>query len=198
MAILPQGLIDRDNFGGFIPAGLSVWCATRRPVHCCWVESGYTNTGSLDTDGVDPCGLPATPTTSDTESTLQASHLLHQRIGSEFSAGEAYEFDIAGDFGMPEQRAEWTTHWTQGDWRVSARTIGIGKQDREEETLIGTYVTHDLQIAWTFSPGSTLAIGATNLADRFPSWIQAEDPALERLPLQRPGRTPTWEPTFKF
>ncbi|MBK8286485.1 MAG: TonB-dependent receptor [Ahniella sp.] len=200
VAILPQGLIDRDNFGGFIPAGLSV---VRDPQTGALlrVESGYTNTGSLDTDGVDLRVGFRTDTDhfGHWESTLQASHLLHQRIGSEFSAGEAYEFDIAGDFGMPEQRAEWTTHWTQGDWRVSARTIGIGKQDREEETLIGTYVTHDLQIAWTFSPGSTLAIGATNLADRFPSL----DSGGSTMPwndylYNAWGRTPYVQATFKF
>lgn len=200
VVVSPSELIQRDNLGAPLPDGLAV---IRDPLTgaILRVEQGYGNIGHLEVDGLDmrlQLDLDA-GRFGQWRSVLDASHVLHYRQGTEFANGEPFVWDFAGSSGVPEQRATWRTQWSLGDWRVTATTSATGDQEGDSGRRTGTFATHDLQVAFTVAPGATIALGATNLADRMPPL----NPRFDTEPFNgalypRWGRTPYVRLTYAF
>ncbi|AVP95987.1 TonB-dependent receptor [Ahniella affigens] len=158
----PQTLVTRQNLGIPLPAGLSV---QRDPTTgaIVLIVRGATNEGDLKTNGVDfsiganfELGAFGTLT-----SRLQGTKVLGWELdGTEF----------AGSFGAPDLRLGLNNTWTLGDWSVAFNSNFIdGTPEDTVSPAIGGYTTHDLQLVWKAPWNATLALGATNIGDKYPS-----------------------------
>lgn len=196
-----QALIDRDNNGSVLPAGLVV----RRDPNTgalLLVERGYANHGYVDQQAIDwhigarfDAGRFGAFDTR-----IDASHLLHVRRGFPVGADSILESDFTGQVTAPDRRALWTTQWTLGDFSVTARSAMIGPQSGPfSDSHVGSFASHDLKVAWHVLEGTTVAIGATNLADKDPptgSTFTTEP--WNRFLYSATGRTPYLNVTHVF
>ena len=165
----PQTLINRTNDPslGSIPPGLSV---TRNPNNDRITEviAGYANEGLLETDGID--------FRANTDFDLGGMGRLQNRLTISWvneynitnAAGITTEY--IGLMGQPQERANLMNIWSQGDWTFIFNTNYIGGQE-DSTGQVGGYATNDLQVSWEAPWNASIAVGATNIGDRYPELV---------------------------
>lgn len=154
--------LDPATYGP-LPPGVAI---TRAPNGAILdILAGYANQGTLNTDGIDA------------------------RIGTDFDLADwgslsnqlsvswinSYEIDNGRGsvtenidlVGTPEYRATLLNSWTYGDFTFGWNVNYIGGQD----DIVGGYATNDVQMTWKAPWNGTIAIGATNVGDRYPQLI---------------------------
>jgi iron complex outermembrane receptor protein len=154
--------LDPATYGP-LPPGVAI---TRAPNGAIIdILAGYANQGTLNTDGIDA------------------------RIGTDFDLADwgslsnqlsvswinSYEIDNGRGsvtenidlVGTPEYRATLLNSWTYGDFTFGWNVNYIGGQD----DVVGGYATNDVQMTWKAPWNGTIAIGATNVGDRYPQLI---------------------------
>lgn len=164
-----QDLVNADldpSVYGPLPEGLGVVRGPDGAVREAVV--GFGNGGALEMQALDlvlGTGL-GLGEFGELASELSLSHLLRYEVLG--PGGQGTEF--AGRFGTPATRARLATTWTFGDLRLAWHAHGIEGQDSGTPgRRVGSYVTHDLQLAWRTPWNGTLAAGVENLGDRYPS-----------------------------
>ncbi|KAF1718566.1 TonB-dependent receptor [Pseudoxanthomonas yeongjuensis] len=132
------------------------------------IEAGYANQGLLETEGLDF----RLNTSFDLDSMGKLENRLSVSYINKFdiqdTTGEM--IDQLGLGGAPDLRATLQNRWSYGDFSVDFNTNYIGGQDRSA-TPVGGYSTHDLQFSWKSPWNATIAIGATNVGDRYPELV---------------------------
>lgn len=140
-----------------------------------YVQRGFANLGTLDTDGIDL----NVRTQFDIGSWGAINNQLQiTRVGS-------YRFDdssnLVGDPSVPAFRANLSTVWSIGDfsfaWLINhidgtLSTAGTkaraGLDDYGYAHRLPSWTTHDLQVTWNTPWNGKLALGVTNVADKGP------------------------------
>ena len=159
---------DPDNYGT-IPPGLGI---TRLPNgRITEITAGYANEGDLETDGID--------FRANTDFDLGGAGRLQNRLTVSWVNkydvttinGEVIEY--AGRLGTPDLRANLSNDWAFGDWAFTWNINYIdGQQDPGDDGLsVGGYATNDVQVAWSAPWNGKVAIGATNVGDRYPELV---------------------------
>lgn len=164
--ISAQDIINSDlnpAVFGPLPAGVAI----RRAPNGAIIDllAGFANQGTLHTDGLD------------------------LRVGTDFDLGNygelnnqlsvswinKYEIDNGRGtvtenidlVGSPEYRATLLNSWTHGDFTFGWNVNYIGGQD----DVVGGYATNDVQMSWKAPWNGTVAIGATNVGNRYPQLV---------------------------
>jgi iron complex outermembrane recepter protein len=140
-----------------------------------YVQRGFANRGTLETDGIDV----NVRTNFDVGSWGAISNQLQiSRVGN-------YSFDgarnLVDDPSVPELRANLGTVWTIGDfsfaWNINhidgtLSTAGVqaaaGNNDYGYSHRLPSWTTHDLQATWNTPWDGKLSLGVTNLTDKGP------------------------------
>ncbi|QQK60561.1 TonB-dependent receptor [Shewanella sp. LC6] len=169
-----QDLIDREEAGDPIPAGLGV---IRRPTgDIDYINTGYGNEGTLETSGLD-LNLRTNFDFGEAGSlaqNLQISHMLDYTIDD----GR----DLVKDPGMPQQRITLSNVYTFSDFDFAWNINLIGDQYSDVYTddvtgnlvrdgHIGSWVTHDIQVTYTSPWNTKLSVGAENAFEKEPQLI---------------------------
>ena len=91
------------------------------------------------------------------------------------------------------------TTWALGDLGITWRANGIqGQSGGSPNTTVGSYVTHDLQLAWQAPWHASFAVGVMNLGDRYPSLRAFDDRPFNFNLYDAYGRTPYLRYTQSF
>ncbi|MFY2762936.1 TonB-dependent receptor plug domain-containing protein [Arenimonas sp. MALMAid1274] len=159
--------LDPATFGP-IPPGLSI---TRRANGAIdEIVGGFANQGTVTTRGIDT----RINTNFDfgnmgeLNSQLSVSYVLEYEVDDERGS----VIDFAGRVGQPDLRATFLNSWTYGDFTVGWNVNYIdGQQQPNGGTSVGGYATNDLQLSWKAPWNGTIAIGATNVGDRYPELV---------------------------
>lgn len=166
--ITAQDIVNRDNGTDSlpIPPGLSI---TRDATGLITqIVRGATNEGTYDLLGLD------------------LSAIFQHKWGGlgafthnvRYSRVERWEINgdnIIGEFGEPRQRATIANSWTSGPFSASWNINVIGKHGDDGVGFVGTYTTHDVQVAWaTPIKGVKLTLGALNVTEKFPQLISED------------------------
>ena len=189
--ISAQTIINRsaDPSLGVIPSGLSV---TRDPVsnEVLEVVAGYANEGTLKTDGLD--------LRFNTDFDLGgAGKLKNQLAVSYINSYKINDLEGIGDLGLPEMRAGLANSWTYGDFTVNFNTNYI-KGQGDSTGVVGGYATNDLQFSYKTPWNATLAIGATNVGDRYPELVGYDNRPWNFYLYDAYGRTTYFRYTQQF
>ena len=193
-----QDVVNSDTSPGTfgpLPAGLGVFRAANGSIR--EIIVGYGNGGASEVEALD---LVVAADLSlgrfgQLDSELAVSHLLRREELTAGGAGFRYE----GRFGYPETRARLATNWTLGDFSLAWRTNGIeGQSSGSADTTVGSYVTHDLQLAWKAPWNATIAAGVTNLGDHYPSLRAFDGRPFNFFLYDAYGRTPYLRYTQSF
>lgn len=161
-----QTLVTRDNQGIPLPPGLSV---TRDPLTggIVLVVRGSTNEGDLETNGLD--------VTVGTSFEFGSMGELKSRLqGSWVNSFKVDDIEFAGTFGAPDFRLGLQHTWTLGDFGLNLNSNLIGGTEVDSvNAAIGSYTTHDLQLTWKAPWNASIAVGATNIGDKYPDLLSA-------------------------
>lgn len=186
--------IDPDTYGA-LPAGLGVSRGPDGAVR--GIVVGYGNGGANEVEALD-LALDAgfdLGRYGKLSSQLQVSHVLRYEIFSPGGGG----FRLDGRFGYPKTRAQLATTWSFGDFDLAWQAHGIdGHSSGSVSSTVGTYVTHDLQLAWKTPWRGTLAAGVTNLGDRQPAQRAFDERPYNFYLYDAYGRTPYLRYTQAF
>ena len=171
-SISAQDIINMDldpaQYGS-IPSGLSI---DRDPVsgRVREIIAGYGNVGTVETNGID--------LRANTNFDLGEMGRLRNRLSVSYInsykqtdvSGQTVEF--AGRIGTPDMRVNLQNEWSKGDFSVAFNTNYIDRQENAAgTTTVGGYATNDLQVSWKSPWNATIAIGATNIGDRYPQLV---------------------------
>ena len=164
-AISAQDMVDCDNDPatyGACPAGLSV---TRRPDGSIRsLRTGWANKGAVETTGLD--------FRANTDFDLGGMGSLRNQLSVSYLLSYEEEdalgqmIDYRNLVGTPKIRANLQNVWTYGDFGVTFGTNFIGKNGR-----VGGYATNDLQFTYNTPWNAKIAVGATNIGDRYPELV---------------------------
>ncbi|WP_460454678.1 TonB-dependent receptor domain-containing protein [Arenimonas aestuarii] len=157
--------LDPSIFGP-LPDGLGVFRAADGSVR--EVVVGFGNGGAVEVDALDLVVAAdfSLGRYGELGSELAVSRLLRYEILSAGGVGSSFE----GRFGYPETRARLATTWSLGDLSIGWRAHGIqGQSSGSANNRIGSYVTHDLSLAWQTPWRATLSAGVNNVGDRYPA-----------------------------
>ena len=83
--------------------------------------------------------------------------------------GEVIEY--AGLLGYPDLRANLSNDWALGDWNFTWNINYIAGQESSATSQVGGYATNDVQVAWSAPWNGKIAVGATNLGNRYPELV---------------------------
>lgn len=163
-----QNLIDREQSGDVIPAGLGVVRDSAGVIS--YVNTGYGNEGTLETSGLD-LNLRTNfdfGNIGSLSQTLQVSHMLDYSI----DGGR----DTVKDPGLPQQRISLGNVYTYSDFDFAWNINLVGDQyedvvDGAQEGHIGSWVTHDIQVTYNSPWNSKLSVGAENAFEKYPQLI---------------------------
>ena len=191
-----QTLINRSNDPslGTIPPGLGV---ERNPENgrITRITAGFANEGLLETDGID--------FRANTDFDLGARGRLRNFLTVSWinkfditnAAGIRTEF--AGTLGAPDLRANLSNSWEMGDWTVAVITNYIDGQE-DSTGQVGGYATTDVQLAWEAPWNATIAVGATNVGDRYPELVSVDGRPWNFSLYDAYGRTTYFRYTQRF
>lgn len=165
-----QDIINSDNNPGTygpIPPGMTI---ERNPTNGAIEEiyAGYANAGDLKTDGLD--------FRANTDFDFGGAGRLQNRLTVSWinkydvTTAQNIVIEYAGLPGYPELRANLTNDWAYGDWNFTWNINYIEGQS-DEDTNVGGYATNDVQVAWSAPWNGKVAIGATNVGDRYPELV---------------------------
>lgn len=129
------------------------------------ITSGYGNAGLLETDGID---FRANTNFDfgdwgEMENTLAVSHIFNYEITDQAGFTTTYIGDGDPLEGTPELRATLLNNWHYGDFTFGWNVNYIGPHGN-----LGGYATNDVQVSWQAPWNATIALGATNVGDRYP------------------------------
>lgn len=160
-----QEIVDRDNGDSplAIPPGLSISRAPDGTI--LQIVSGSTNEGDWKISGIDLDVLfqHKYPTIGSFRHNLQYSHVLKSTLNG---------VNQNGIFGNPKSRATIGTQWQLGAFTATWNINYIGKNGEPDADYAGSYVTHDVQVAWdTPVKGTKLSLGAVNVTEKFPALV---------------------------
>ncbi|MCE9678270.1 TonB-dependent receptor [Shewanella sp. AS1] len=163
-----QNLIDREQAGDPIPAGLGVTRRANGSID--FINTGYGNEGTLETSGLD-LNLKTNFDFGDAGSfsqTFQMSHMLEYSI----DGGR----DLVRDPGVPRQRMSLSNVYAFGDFDFAWNINLVGDQYEDvnnsiQEGHVATWITHDLQLTYTTPWNSKLSVGAENAFEKYPQLI---------------------------
>jgi iron complex outermembrane recepter protein len=169
-AISAQSIVNMDldpaQFGQ-IPQGLSITRAPNGRILA--ITAGYANQGFLETSGVD--------FRANTNFDLGTMGRMQNRLTVSYidsyeitNLGQTNEF--MGLIGQPDYRATLQNRWAIGDWTTTWGINHIADQSNAAGTVrVGSYTTHDLQFAYEAPWNATVAVGATNITNRYPQLV---------------------------
>ncbi|HEX5694525.1 MAG TPA: TonB-dependent receptor, partial [Arenimonas sp.] len=196
-SISSQDIINKDldpGTFGEIPPGLSI---TRNPNSGAIVEiiAGYANEGMLETDGID--------FRANTDFDLGGMGRLQNRLTVSWvneyviTDGSGNSTDFIGLLGQPETRANLQNLWSMGDWTV---VHGVNYIEGQEDSSgqVGGYATNDLQVSWEAPWNATIAVGATNIGDRYPELVDYDGRPWNFYLYDAYGRTTYFRYTQRF
>ncbi|WP_133180393.1 TonB-dependent receptor plug domain-containing protein [Shewanella decolorationis] len=163
-----QNLIDREEAGDPIPAGLGVIRDSDGVID--YINTGYGNEGTLETSGLD-LNLRTNFDFGDVgtlSQTLQISHMLDYSI----DGGR----NTVKDPGLPQQRISLSNVYTVSDFDFAWNINLVGDQYEDvvngvQEGHIGSWVTHDIQVTYSTPWNSKLSVGAENVFEKYPQLI---------------------------
>ncbi|MCX7033663.1 MAG: TonB-dependent receptor [Arenimonas sp.] len=154
--------LDPATYGP-LPPGVAI---TRAPNGAIIdILAGYANQGTLTTDGVD--------LRVGTEFDLADYGSLNNQLtvswinSYEIDNGRGSAIEYIDLVGYPEYRATLLNSWTYGDFTFGWNVNYIGGQ----EDTVGGYATNDVQMTWKAPWNGTIAVGATNVGDRYPELV---------------------------
>ncbi|KFL36030.1 TonB-dependent receptor plug domain-containing protein [Arenimonas donghaensis] len=163
--ITPQAIINSDldpATYGPIPPGMSITRRANGSID--QIVAGYANQGTLETDGFDFRANTRFDLGSYGELRNQLAVSYINSYDIDDGLGNITEFlDING---YPDRRASLYNTWTIADFTVGVNTNYIGKHGP-----VGGYATHDVQLSWKAPWNATIAVGATNVGDRYPELV---------------------------
>jgi iron complex outermembrane receptor protein len=195
-AFTSQELIDRSNNPqlGPIPPGLSV---VRDPQTngIIRIIRGSANDGILDTDGLD---VNIRTTFDFGGAGSLASHLNVASINNFEINGLGNQ---TGLIGLPNLRSALQNSWTLGDFTFTVNSNFIKGQQRTTATdprNVGGYTTHDVQVQWNAPWNAKIALGATNVGDKYPALVQVGGRPWNFFLYDAYGRTPYLRYTQSF
>ncbi|MBW8368539.1 MAG: TonB-dependent receptor [Arenimonas sp.] len=158
--------LDPATFGP-IPPGLSI---TRNASgRITEIIAGFANQGTLSTNGLD---LKINTnfelgTYGELNSQLAVSYIRSYEIDD--GIGNVTEF--TGLRGTPDLRAGLANNWTYGDFTVGWNVNYIDSQFNGTGPTVGGYATNDVQLSWKAPWNGTIAMGATNVGNRYPELV---------------------------
>jgi len=179
-AITAQDVVNSSNdpatFGP-IPPGVSL---IRSPLtgEITEITSGYVNAGVLSTNGVDM--RIGTDFDLNEWGSLTNQLNLSWVNSYEVEGVSGITTEDIGLVGAPEYRAALLNTWTYGDFSFGWNINYIHRQKNPPSLDpvtrvflspggdVGAYATHDIQMTWQAPWNGTVAIGATNVGNRFP------------------------------
>jgi len=195
-AFSSQELIDRSNnpLLGPIPSGLGV---NRDPQTNGITEivRGSANDGVLNTDGLDV----NVRTDFDLGGFGKLNNHLNVAMINNFEINGLG--NTTGFIGTPNMRAALNNSWTFGDFTIALNTNFIKGQSRTTATdprTVGGYSTHDLQVQWNAPWNAKIALGATNIGDRYPELVDVAGRPWNFFLYDAYGRTPYVRYTQSF
>jgi len=168
--ISAQDIINSDlNPGQFgpIPPGLSI---TRAPDgRITEIIGGFANQGTLSTNGLDLRVNTNFEMGSygEMNNSLSVSYVRSYEIDD--GIGNVTEF--AGNRGTPDLRAGLANSWNYGDFTVGWNINYIRSQFNGTGPTVGGYATNDVQLSWKAPWNGTIALGATNVGNRYPELL---------------------------
>ena len=159
-----QDIINRDNGDDPrpIPAGLSI---RRDPVTGAILQivRGSTNEGVLKTSGID------FSVAFGSYNLAGFGQLRHELTWSRVLKATTNGVDTNGIFGSPKDRATLVNKWSMGPIAATWNVNMIGKHGDDNIGYVGSYVTHDVQLAYnTPIKGAKVIIGAVNATGKLP------------------------------
>jgi iron complex outermembrane receptor protein len=162
--------IDPGTYGA-CPPGTSIVRFPSGRIN--FITAGYVNAGVLETDGLD--------------FRLNTNFDLGDwgQINNSFSWSHIFNYDVTdvtgftthfvGDgepiLGTPEDRMTLLNNWTYGDFTLGWNINYIGPHGRNDGAKVGGYATNDVQLSWNAPWNAIIAIGATNIGDRYPELV---------------------------
>ncbi len=191
-----QQLIDRSNNPrlGPIPPGLGV---IRDPLTngITSIVRGSANDGLLNTDGLDV----NVRTDFDFGSFGNLSSHLNVTMVNNYEVNGLGS--QTGLFAQPNMRAGLQNVWNLGDFSIAFNSNFIKGQQRtvpNDPRNVGGYTTHDLQVAWNAPWNAKIAIGATNIGDKYPALVNSGGRPWNFALYDAYGRTPYVRYTQSF
>ncbi|MBO9716107.1 MAG: TonB-dependent receptor [Pseudoxanthomonas sp.] len=165
-----QDIINSDNDPGTygpIPAGMEI---VRDPTTGAITEitAGYANAGDLKTDGLD--------FRANTDFDFGGAGRLQNRLTVSWinkydvTTPQGIVIEYAGLPGYPELRANLANDWAYGDWNFTWNVNYIEGQS-DSDSSVGGYATNDVQVAWSAPWNGKVAVGATNVGNRYPQLV---------------------------
>jgi iron complex outermembrane recepter protein len=131
-----------------------------------YLQRGFTNLGTLETDGVD---MNLTTNFNFGEWGRVTNDLLVTYVSSYKIDGGS---NLAGEYGIPEFRAILANQYTYGDFVFAWNLNWIASQDGTAADPQGrdtpSWVTNDVQANWFAPWNGRVTLGATNVFDKEP------------------------------
>ena len=161
------GIVDCE-----VPAGLGL---ERNPLtgRINSITAGFANAGELKTDGYDFRANTEFDFggMGELRNELIVSYINKYEVEDPF--GNVTDFDQGpGLLGAPDTRATLRNMWSIADFRLGWNVNYIGDQTSSNgATHIGSYATNDVQVAWEAPWNATVAVGATNVGNRYPELV---------------------------
>jgi iron complex outermembrane receptor protein len=182
-----------------VPAGLGL---VRNPLtgRISSITAGYANAGVLSTDGYDfrantDFDLGGM---GEVRNELIVSYVNSYDIEDPF--GNVTEYAAGpGLIGTPDTRATLRNMWSLGDFRLGWNVNYIGDQRSSNgATEVGSYATNDVQFAWEAPWNATVAVGATNVGNRYPELVGYDGRPFNFYLYDAYGRTTYFRYTQRF
>jgi iron complex outermembrane receptor protein len=179
---------------GPIPAGFSL---TRNAAgRITNITTGFANAGELTTDGID--------LRLNTKFDFNDFGKLNNNLT--VSWVNSYEIvdvanittEYAGLLGSPDLRVSLANTWEMGDWGASWNVNYIDSQYSTATRNVGGYATNDVQVTWKAPWNAVIAIGATNVGDRYPELVAYDGRPWNFYLYDANGRTPYFRYTQTF
>ncbi|HET8819311.1 MAG TPA: hypothetical protein VFM73_07190, partial [Xanthomonadaceae bacterium] len=94
-------------------------------------------------------------------------------------------------------RANLQNIWSMGDWNI---VHGVNYIEGQEDSSgqVGGYATNDLQVSWEAPWNATIAVGATNIGDRYPELVDYDGRPWNFYLYDAYGRTTYFRYTQRF
>jgi iron complex outermembrane receptor protein len=199
--------VDPATYGP-CPAGTSITRAANGRVQ--QITAGYVNAGLLETDGLD-FRLNTNFDMGDwgeINNTLSIAHIFNYSI----TDVGGFTTDYVGDgdplLGTPQDRATLLNNWTYGDFTFGWNINYIGGQQNPDTVSssgaiipgaqVGGYATNDVQLSWQAPWNAIVAIGATNVGDRYPELVAYDGRPWNFYLYDAYGRTTSFRYTQQF
>lgn len=159
--------LDPGTYGP-IPAGMEI---IRNPANGAIVEitAGYANAGDLKTDGLD--------FRANTDFDFGTAGRLQNRLTVSYinkydvTTPQGIVIEYSGLLGYPDLRANLGNDWAFGDWNFTWNINYIAGQESSATSQVGGYATNDVQVSWSAPWNGKIAVGATNVGDRYPELV---------------------------